>query len=218
MELNTLCKFQNIGYCKFKETCFFRHVQNVCKLKTCSRENCLARHPKICKYFLKNKCKFKEKCCFNHKHAEKHLETNEVEEGNKETIALKEDIRKLEEKNEVLESNIKHKTKELEKARVKQLDILEEVKELKRINEELKETIKILQTVIDIYKQAEMDEEQPRDKTDESEHAAKNPEHAGNLEYNCGYCNFKSNSKHGVNVHIGIVHKKQEEDSQLIRF
>ena len=122
---------------------------------------------------------------------------------------------------------------------------MEEVKELKRINdhllndvkqineklmqvlvpgaiqnknEELNETIKILQTVIDIYKQAEMDEEQPRDKTDESEHAAKNPEQAGNLEYNCGYCNFTSNSKHGVNVHIGIVQKKQEEDYQLIRF
>ena len=27
-----------------------------------------------------------------------------------------------------------------------------------------------------------------------------------------------SNSKHGVNVHIGIVQKKQEEDYQLIRF
>ena len=89
---------------------------------------------------------------------------------------------------------------------------------LQKENEELKETIEILHTVIDIYKQAEMDEEQTRDKTDESEHAAKNPEQAGNLKYNCGYCNFTSNSKHGVNMHIGIVHKKQEEDSQLIRF
>ena len=77
---------------------------------------------------------------------------------------------------------------------------MEEVKELKRINdhllndvkrineklmqvlvpgaiqkenEELKETIQILQTVIAIYKQAELDEEQPRDKTAESEHATR---------------------------------------------
>ena len=165
------------------------------------------------------------------------VETQEVKEK-KEIIALKEDIRKLEEKNETFKTNINQKTKELEKAR-------EEVKELKQINdlllndvkqvnekvmkvlvpsalqkenEELKETIEILQTVIDIYKQAEIDEEQVRDKTDESGYAAKNPKQAVHLKYNCGYCNFTSNSNHGVNVHIGLVHKKQEEDSQLIRF
>ena len=97
MKATTLCKFQNIGYCKFKEACFFRHVENVCKLKSCSRQNCLARHPKVCKYFLKNKCKFKEKCCFNHKHADKNVEANEMK-GNMEIAALKEDIRKIKER------------------------------------------------------------------------------------------------------------------------
>ena len=134
MELKTLCKFQNIGFCKFKETYYFRHVQNVCKNKTCSRQNCLARHPRICKCFLKNKRKFKEKCCFDHKHSEKDVKTHEMKE-NKEIIALKEDIRKLEEENEALETNINQKTKELEKAG-------EEVKELKEINDLLLNDVK----------------------------------------------------------------------------
>ena len=49
-------------------------------------------------------------------------------------------------------------------------------------------------SVIQIHKQVENDEEQARNKTDESEYAAKNPEQAVNLEYNCGYYNSNSYS------------------------
>ena len=62
------------------------------------------------------------------------VETQEVKER-KEIIALKKDIRKLEEENEALKTNINLKTKELEKAR-------EEVKELKQINDVLLNDVK----------------------------------------------------------------------------
>ena len=58
-----LCKFQNQDYCKVKEKCYFRHVENVCHDKKCDQIDCLKRHLKLCKY---RKCKFKEKCEFSH--------------------------------------------------------------------------------------------------------------------------------------------------------
>jgi hypothetical protein len=72
--------------------------------------------------------------------------------------------------------------------------------------------------VIDIYKPAEIDVEQARDKTDDNEYAANNNKQAVHLEYNCCHCNFTSNSNHVVSVHIVLVYKKPEEDFLWIRF
>ena len=51
MELKNLCKFQNIGYCKFKETCCFRHVQNVHKKKNLLKAELLSKKSKNVQVF-----------------------------------------------------------------------------------------------------------------------------------------------------------------------
>ena len=44
-----LCKFQNSGYCKYKENCKFKHVTEICENK-CDRKTCMKRHQKLCKF------------------------------------------------------------------------------------------------------------------------------------------------------------------------
>ena len=77
---------------------------------------------------------------------------------------------------------------------------------VERENEELKENLAVLNTVIDIYKQAEI----------ESESDAMDIENAANDDGNqaasrdlfrCEDCGYQSNSKRGLSVHVGKLHK-----------
>ena len=52
-EKTILCKFQNSGYCKYKERCRFKHVSEHCEGR-CDIKTCRKRH--------KKQCRFGEKC------------------------------------------------------------------------------------------------------------------------------------------------------------
>ena len=66
---DNICKFNQRGFCKFKESCLKRHENKVCKdLNECRNKKCQERHPQICKYFDKDKkCRHKEKCAYFHR-------------------------------------------------------------------------------------------------------------------------------------------------------
>ena len=66
--INSICKYNKFGFCKFLTSCRNYHVNEKCQEISCENRTCLKRHPKICKYFeLYNRCKFGEYCAFEHR-------------------------------------------------------------------------------------------------------------------------------------------------------
>ena len=61
------CKFFNTDFCKFAETCRFKHAKENCVDK-CDRTICDKRHPKPCKYGIK--CKRGQSCAYRHQYTE----------------------------------------------------------------------------------------------------------------------------------------------------
>ena len=64
-----MCKFQKFGFCKYKESCEKRHLEETCeKLSSCeSQRKCHKRHPYACKrYVLEGFCKFGSHCAYHH--------------------------------------------------------------------------------------------------------------------------------------------------------
>ena len=211
------CRFQNFGFCKFREKCSFRHVQNVCQNQTCDQKTCLARHPKKCKYFIKKKCKFGEKCQFSHKlnSSSSENETNKlkdlIEEKEKRLDEVK--IESNNTKNELLETKEKlGQAQDINEKLIRDIQVLNSklmvlvpgAVEIE--NEELKETLAVLNTVIDIYKQAEIESESDMMNIENADNDDGNQAASRDL-FKCEDCGYQSNSKRGLNVHVGKLHK-----------
>jgi antitoxin component YwqK of YwqJK toxin-antitoxin module len=66
------CRYYDRGHCKYKLRCRYFHQRGICQAYfengKCDRNNCVERHPKTCKYWLKSKegCKRKTACNFMH--------------------------------------------------------------------------------------------------------------------------------------------------------
>ena len=68
MSLDTICKINQYGYCKFLSQCRKQHVSENCLEIMCKNRNCLKRHPRNCKYYdLYKRCKFGEYCAYAHR-------------------------------------------------------------------------------------------------------------------------------------------------------
>ena len=63
-----ICKYNQLGYCKFKASCKKIHNYEVCQEKcNCGNESCSKRHPKDCKNLARSgKCRFGDDCSYNH--------------------------------------------------------------------------------------------------------------------------------------------------------
>ena len=67
MDASVVCKFIKDGHCRYGKFCNFRQEDRKCETKSCDYKNCDLRHPKYCKFVLRNqKCKFGEFCSFEH--------------------------------------------------------------------------------------------------------------------------------------------------------
>ena len=121
-----VCKYNQTGFCKFREQCKKPHVNQVCENADCRKENCTRRHPKVCKHFnTKGKCRYKEECAYQHVeqvNIEKLFEivsqvtiTNHKEIGD-----LKEEVQELKTKIKAMEKHIEKCTTKL-KAQSKML-------------------------------------------------------------------------------------------------
>ena len=77
--IQPVCKFNQIGFCKFGSSCHKMHVNTLCPNQNCSKKKCSDRHPRICKYCsLNGSCKFGSKCAFEHRKGEN---VNKIEEA-----------------------------------------------------------------------------------------------------------------------------------------
>ena len=105
-----VCKFYKFGFCKFREFCKRRHLEQICESQAeCkNKEQCPKRHPKSCKRFNSgNGCKHGEECAYNHKANVKVKEVTELKDkiDNLEKTVAK--ISKEIEKFEQLEKTLK---------------------------------------------------------------------------------------------------------------
>ena len=88
----TICKFNQSGYCKYESHCRKHHVTEICPNIQCTKTSCLYRHPRVCRYFSNSgKCKFSDSCAYLHTNNNITLE-KEISEQKKEFMK---EIRKL---------------------------------------------------------------------------------------------------------------------------
>ena len=64
----TICKFNQSGFCKYQSNCRKQHIMEICTNTQCNMVNCVYRHPRVCRYFTNiGRCKFDESCAYLHK-------------------------------------------------------------------------------------------------------------------------------------------------------
>ena len=104
------CKFNYYGHCKFSETCRHNHLTDTCLNLKCKQENCLKRHPRLCKDFSKfGSCRFDSSCSFIHKQSEFELIFEEIKLLQTEVEGLKAQngfLQKILQKFDAFESDI----------------------------------------------------------------------------------------------------------------
>ena len=99
-----MCLHQKIGFCKFKEKCIKRNLDEECKyLGNCrSKKTCDKRHPKLCRrYVLEGSCSYNERWDYLHK--EKDISPADL---------------KLKERIDELEKDVREKVSEEKKIKV----------------------------------------------------------------------------------------------------
>ena len=72
----TICKFNQSGFCKYQSHCRKHHIEEICQNLTCNVVTCLNRHPRVCRYFASfGRCKFGDSCAYLHQN----IYTNSVD-------------------------------------------------------------------------------------------------------------------------------------------
>ena len=67
LSYHNVCKFNKFGFCKFRDCCKFKHVNELCQEASCDILQCLKRHPRECRYHQELRgCNFGKLCCFRH--------------------------------------------------------------------------------------------------------------------------------------------------------
>ena len=67
LSTETICKFNQRGFCKFRSMCRKRHIIEVCQKINCDISGCQLRHPQKCRYFyIYGECKFEDDCAYLH--------------------------------------------------------------------------------------------------------------------------------------------------------
>ena len=99
-----VCKFNQVGFCKFGGKCFSKHENEICKSRNeCIDSNCTKRHPKKCRFFHQfGHCKFNDTCVYSHL-VEKNIKVEELE---KEVTEMKKDLSVKDTKMEELEKEV----------------------------------------------------------------------------------------------------------------
>ena len=129
---DTLCKFQNTGYCKYQDKCKYKHVTEKCG-GNCDRKSCQKRHQRQCKFSIK--CKRQNSCQYLH-------------QTSSEDISLKAEIQKLTAtinevvaENKTMKAKLAHLEKELKKSLEDSQRKDNSIKEVKEENKSIKTKI-----------------------------------------------------------------------------
>ena len=101
----TICKFNQSGFCKFQSNCRKQHVMEICKNMQCSMVTCIYRHPRMCRYFNNfGRCKFEESCSYLHKIDDKISEMRKEQE--KDLEKLRHEVKELQKQVEEIQIQI----------------------------------------------------------------------------------------------------------------
>ena len=101
----TICKFNQSGFCKFQSHCRKQHIMEICNNMQCSMVTCTYRHPRVCRYFINfGRCKFADSCSYLHKIDDKVSELRS--EQVKEIEQLRQEVEELHKQVEDLRNQI----------------------------------------------------------------------------------------------------------------
>ena len=105
-----ICKYNQKGYCKFKNKCRKHHENKTCPADNCRQKDCFYRHPKVCRNFSKEGfCLFGEDCAYKHNIRTNPCpnESETIKRLEKEVANLKSEIAEKNQANKKLENNIR---------------------------------------------------------------------------------------------------------------
>ena len=118
MSVENICKYNQSGFCKYKDKCKRKHFfENCDKKHDCTSQNCPKKHPKQCKNTTKNgKCKYEEKCEYDHDKSSKEKEqvtlslteavANILKRHDDEILEMKQEMTQMKSKNLKLEEDL----------------------------------------------------------------------------------------------------------------
>ena len=135
--IQSVCKYYNTGFCKFKAQCTSYHPTNICPKTGCRDKACPNRHPKKCRY--KDQCRRRSTCLYCHDKTFSQDEDSVVTEFN----VLKAEVKKLVKDISILKAENEIKIANLVKAQIV------EIGELKEANLSLNQSLKQVQ---ELYK------------------------------------------------------------------
>ena len=233
MVSDPVCKFNQFGYCKFRNNCFRKHVNTICENVRCFGSDCQQRHPRKCRYFSKyNYCKFGEYCKFKHDENINNNNERDIANLKSEIEALKKVIKakeaEIKEKNleikQCFEDNhIKRKEKDdnHENAELSQIitELRNKVKTMKEENETLRDQIAVSDMLHEDFKErmrgkylyntddTESDyesNEEIREKRREISRKRKIEKRRKKVE--CNLCDFKAKNETGLKTHVRKKH------------
>ena len=181
MDIAAVCKYNKYGHCKYGKHCNFIHVNSKCEMNDCDVKKCTLRHPKDCKFVMRNKkCRFGEEYC-SFEHNTTAISATAMEDNGEDTIKMLRGI--IEAKDKEIE-NLKNSVR---KFNISQVDGEASYEDL-NLDE------------VDTSSSGESDLSRG---TDEDSYVSDDEL------FQCEVCEFQTQHKNGLKIHLSKVHKNK---------
>lgn len=184
MSAENVCDKNKFGFCRFRDTCRYKHNNTTCDDVYCEIYSCEKRHPRKCNYFQRySRCKFGEFCKYSH-------------------VTLS----KIGEKESTFENKF---VMEITELKSKNDDLKKEIQLIKNdINSILKEN-RELKNALELLNNKKTEEQIVIQNADKNEndfaHSTVNTSEIG---FNCDECGFMGKNKNGLKIHKTLKHKQ----------
>lgn len=212
---NPVCLYNKYGYCKHKEMCRKRHVNQMCETSSCEVYKCTFRHPKICKFFWNyGHCKF-DPCAFLHRDNENSIwklkqdnlilqdKINEVDKALKHINDQEHETQTTIDKINEVTINLKDKEQKIDSL---QKLVLATNAKLEHLEIETEKKFQCFEESLIVLKKC-VSEKDILIETLENKLNAENDQNGAKIK--CSKCDFEGISKHGLKVHMAKKHTVQ---------
>ena len=139
-EEQQICIYNQTGFCKFREKCFNKQIDQICEQSECRDHVCKSykRHPKPCKKFSSCRyCYYNESCAYKHEvHRTENSQREPIKSMVEVSVGQQKDIVILKEELRNVKSLFEHNDY------IRSIDILkEEISLLKKENRDIKQKL-----------------------------------------------------------------------------
>ena len=77
-----VCHYNQTGFCRYRDQCKNKHINETCADKDCSFKQCIKRHPKECRKYKSNSgCRFNRECAYKHDAEKDFTNQNEINDA-----------------------------------------------------------------------------------------------------------------------------------------